>query len=212
MYNIPTFITFFISGKNPVIWVSPVRQLLFAIYLEIAHSIHLFVPNIFLSPLVLGRSSIIIDIRLVAYSIKLLSVKNRLCLIIDRLAATDYRSWNCNQFPSPVTLYLFMESCCFLFQLENTKFVETTRQLWMEERLWMFTKGLTARLVQSITFSFCIILGYETIKRFSLLEEYKSGVRWWPSTDLDLMTLNSFVMINRADVLAVSNSASVLEA
>lgn len=50
--------------------------------------------------------------------------------------------------------------------------------LWVEERLKMFTKGLSARLVQSACFSCSIILGYETIKRFSVNEEYKSYIRW----------------------------------
>lgn len=52
------------------------------------------------------------------------------------------------------------------------------RDLWREEGLWMFTKGLSARLVQSATFSFSIILGYETIKRVSVNEEYREYVRW----------------------------------
>lgn len=43
----------------------------------------------------------------------------------------------------------------------------------------MFSKGLSARLVQSICFSFTIILGYESIKRVSVLHEYKDHVRWW---------------------------------
>jgi solute carrier family 25 protein 44 len=50
--------------------------------------------------------------------------------------------------------------------------------LWLEEGLWMFSKGLSARLVQSVCFSFSIILGYETIKRFSVRQEYKDLVRW----------------------------------
>ncbi|XP_046749422.1 solute carrier family 25 member 44 [Diprion similis] len=50
--------------------------------------------------------------------------------------------------------------------------------LWVEEGLQMFTKGLSARLVQSACFSFSIILGYETIKRVSINDEYKSFVRW----------------------------------
>lgn len=53
------------------------------------------------------------------------------------------------------------------------------RILWIEEGLLMFTKGLSARLVQSACFSFSIILGYETIKRVSITEEYKSYIRWW---------------------------------
>ncbi|XP_050309774.1 solute carrier family 25 member 44 [Anthonomus grandis grandis] len=50
--------------------------------------------------------------------------------------------------------------------------------LWREERFRMFTKGLSARLVQSATFSFSIILGYETIKRVSVNDEYRDLIRW----------------------------------
>ncbi|KAB0797101.1 hypothetical protein PPYR_08095 [Photinus pyralis] len=52
------------------------------------------------------------------------------------------------------------------------------KDLWHEEGLKMFSKGLSARLVQSATFSFSIILGYETIKRISVNEEYKQFIRW----------------------------------
>lgn len=52
------------------------------------------------------------------------------------------------------------------------------KDLWYEEQLRMFTKGLSARLIQSATFSFSIILGYETIKRVSVNEEFKPLVRW----------------------------------
>ncbi|CAD5112079.1 DgyrCDS1322 [Dimorphilus gyrociliatus] len=63
-------------------------------------------------------------------------------------------------------------------QVEQTRFGVTVTQLWEEERWRIFMKGLSARLVQSVTFSFFIVLGYETIKRWSLLDEYKSSVRW----------------------------------
>jgi len=55
---------------------------------------------------------------------------------------------------------------------------EAFRILWDEERWGIFTKGLSARLVQSACFSFSIILGYETIKRLSVHEEHKEKVRW----------------------------------
>ncbi|KAJ6637879.1 Solute carrier family 25 member 44 [Pseudolycoriella hygida] len=51
-------------------------------------------------------------------------------------------------------------------------------ELWAEEKLRMFFKGLSARLVQSAVFSFSIILGYETIKRISIDDQYKHLVRW----------------------------------
>lgn len=52
------------------------------------------------------------------------------------------------------------------------------QQLWKEEKLNVFFKGLSARLVQSAAFSFSIILGYETIKRVSVNEQYKHLVKW----------------------------------
>uniref|UniRef100_A0A1B0CHC3 Putative carrier protein n=1 Tax=Lutzomyia longipalpis TaxID=7200 RepID=A0A1B0CHC3_LUTLO len=51
-------------------------------------------------------------------------------------------------------------------------------ELWAEEKMNMFLKGLSARLVQSAAFSFSIILGYETIKRISVKEQYKHLVKW----------------------------------
>jgi solute carrier family 25 protein 44 len=63
-------------------------------------------------------------------------------------------------------------------QVEGTKFEQAVHQLWKEDGAWLITKGLSARLVQSITFSFFIMLGYETIKRWSVLDEYKDQVRW----------------------------------
>lgn len=56
--------------------------------------------------------------------------------------------------------------------------LHTFKILWLEERLQIFTKGLSARLVQSACFSFSIILGYETIKRFSITDEYKHYIKW----------------------------------
>ncbi|KAJ8873713.1 hypothetical protein PR048_024547 [Dryococelus australis] len=55
---------------------------------------------------------------------------------------------------------------------------KTFHILWMEERLRIFTKGLSARMVQSCFFSFTIILGYETIKRVCINEEYREYIRW----------------------------------
>lgn len=67
----------------------------------------------------------------------------------------------------------------FALKVERTNsFFKTLRGLWIEEGLWMFSKGLSARLVQSVCFSFSIILGYETIKRISVKEEFKNKVKW----------------------------------
>ncbi|CAH0557718.1 unnamed protein product [Brassicogethes aeneus] len=64
-------------------------------------------------------------------------------------------------------------------QVQRLESMKTAfKDLWHEEGLRMFTKGLSARLIQSATFSFSIILGYETIKRISVNEEYKQYVKW----------------------------------
>ncbi|XP_053946013.1 solute carrier family 25 member 44 [Anastrepha ludens] len=52
------------------------------------------------------------------------------------------------------------------------------QELWREEHLNCFVKGLSARLVQSAAFSFSIILGYETIKRIAIDDQYKHQIRW----------------------------------
>lgn len=57
-------------------------------------------------------------------------------------------------------------------------FTRTATELWSEEKFRMFFKGLSARLVQSAAFSFSIILGYETIKRISVEDQYKHMVKW----------------------------------
>nr|CAG4634888.1 EOG090X08ST [Alona affinis] len=56
---------------------------------------------------------------------------------------------------------------------------QTFRILWREEGLQsMFTKGLTARLMMSVLYSFSIIVGYESVKRFSVKEQYRDQIRW----------------------------------
>lgn len=50
----------------------------------------------------------------------------------------------------------------------------TVKQLWQQEGLNLLFKGLTARLMHSSFYSFFIILGYETVKRNSLKEEYQN--------------------------------------
>ena len=74
--------------------------------------------------------------------------------------------------------FIFFSSCSWFLQVEGGSFRVTVGQLWEEDGVWMVTKGLSARLIHSITFSLFIILGYETIKRWSLLDEYKDRVRW----------------------------------
>lgn len=71
--------------------------------------------------------------------------------------------------------------CLFvvIFQVQRLDSMRTAfTELWAEERLHMFFKGLSARLVQSAAFSFSIVLGYETIKRIAINDEFKHLIRW----------------------------------
>lgn len=66
----------------------------------------------------------------------------------------------------------------FATQVQRTSYKAALRILWKEERFTVFTKGLSARMTQSCISSACIVAGYETLKRWSLLDEYKDQVRW----------------------------------
>lgn len=50
--------------------------------------------------------------------------------------------------------------------------IKVLKILWAEDNYKLFYKGLTARLSYSCFYSFLIILGYETVKKLSLKEEY----------------------------------------
>eukprot|EP00057_Strongylocentrotus_purpuratus_P011066 XP_011665540.1 PREDICTED: solute carrier family 25 member 44 [Strongylocentrotus purpuratus] len=55
---------------------------------------------------------------------------------------------------------------------------KTFRHLLAEEGMGGLTKGLTARLLSTIPTSLIIVLGYETIKRFSLRKELIESIQW----------------------------------
>lgn len=73
-----------------------------------------------------------------------------------------------------------MDVCRTRIQVEEKRrrVLPILRELWQQEGLDIFTKGLTARLSHSCVYSLFIIFGYETVKRISLREEYKGQVRW----------------------------------
>lgn len=52
------------------------------------------------------------------------------------------------------------------------------QKLWNEEHFNVFRKGLSARITQTSISSALIVAGYETLKRFSVYEEYKDKIRW----------------------------------
>lgn len=51
-------------------------------------------------------------------------------------------------------------------------------KIWFEEGISFFSKGLTARVIQSFFSSFFVVLGYETLKRWSVYDQYKDQIRW----------------------------------
>ena len=63
-------------------------------------------------------------------------------------------------------------------QVQRKPIPETVRLLWQTERFNVFNKGLTARMTSSIIYSVAIIFGYETVKKWSVHEEYKPKVKW----------------------------------
>jgi solute carrier family 25 protein 44 len=56
---------------------------------------------------------------------------------------------------------------------DRQSYVEIVNLVWQQERFNLFFKGLTARLTHSMLYSFFIMLGYESVKKMSLKDEYK---------------------------------------
>ena len=71
-----------------------------------------------------------------------------------------------------------IEKWSVLYLKDFICFSETLKHLWRTERFMIFKKGLTARMTSSIIYSVAIILGYETVKKWSVHEEYKPMVKW----------------------------------
>ena len=63
-------------------------------------------------------------------------------------------------------------------QVQRTSFSLALQRLWQEEGLRLLAKGLSARMTQSCISSAFIVAGYETLKRWSVKEEFKDQIRW----------------------------------
>jgi len=63
-------------------------------------------------------------------------------------------------------------------QVQRKPIPETLKHLWRTEGIKIFKKGLTARMTSSVIYSLAIIFGYETVKKWSVHEEYKPMVKW----------------------------------
>ena len=63
-------------------------------------------------------------------------------------------------------------------QVKRKPIPETAILLWKDEGFNIFRKGLTARMTSSLIYSVAIIFGYETVKKWSVHEEYKQKLKW----------------------------------
>lgn len=59
-----------------------------------------------------------------------------------------------------------------------SSYSSTVRKLWSEENFCILYKGLSARVTQNCLSSALISIGYETLKRLSIRDEYKNQVKW----------------------------------
>ncbi|KAI1715945.1 mitochondrial carrier protein [Ditylenchus destructor] len=63
-------------------------------------------------------------------------------------------------------------------QVHRTSYYTTMRRLVKYEGFHVFTKGLAPRMISSCIYSSLIMIGYETVKRWSVLPEYRNSIVW----------------------------------
>jgi len=63
-------------------------------------------------------------------------------------------------------------------QVHRQSIPDTIRTLWRSERWKVYSKGLTARMTSSSIYSLAVIFGYESVKKMSVLPQYKHLVSW----------------------------------
>lgn len=63
-------------------------------------------------------------------------------------------------------------------QVQRRTIPNTIRFLYANEGRNIFTKGLTARMTASSIYSLAVILGYESVKKMSVLPQYEQSVQW----------------------------------
>jgi len=63
-------------------------------------------------------------------------------------------------------------------QVHRRSIPDTIRTLWRTEQWKVFSKGLTARMTSSSIYSLAVIFGYESVKKMSVLPQYRDLVSW----------------------------------
>ncbi|KAH7721953.1 Protein Y43C5B.3 [Aphelenchoides avenae] len=71
-----------------------------------------------------------------------------------------------------------MEVFRIRLQVHRTSYRETLERMLRNEGWSIFTKGLPPRVISNSTFSCVFMIGYEVVKRFCVLPEYKHAVKW----------------------------------
>uniref|UniRef100_A0A7E4W1H7 Mitochondrial carrier protein n=1 Tax=Panagrellus redivivus TaxID=6233 RepID=A0A7E4W1H7_PANRE len=71
-----------------------------------------------------------------------------------------------------------MEVFRIRLQVQRGSYKETAERLIRNEGWTIFTKGLPPRLISNSIYSGIVMVGYEVVKRFCVLPEYKSAVKW----------------------------------
>ena len=118
----------------------------------------------------------------------LVRARVQVCCILNTSKPSDETFWNLN-FPeinkltSRAELGLSIESHGLLLsiyhnQVHRRSIPDTIRHLWRTERWSVFRKGLTARMTSSSIYSLAVIFGYESVKKMSVLPQYKHIVSW----------------------------------
>ncbi|EYB92199.1 hypothetical protein Y032_0197g1591 [Ancylostoma ceylanicum] len=71
-----------------------------------------------------------------------------------------------------------MEMFRIRLQVHRTDYRDTLARMIRNEKYYVFTKGLTPRLLSNSIYSCVVMVGYEVVKRFCVLPEYKEMVKW----------------------------------
>ncbi|CAB3409612.1 unnamed protein product [Caenorhabditis bovis] len=63
-------------------------------------------------------------------------------------------------------------------QVHRSSYPKTLKTMLTDEKMAIFTKGLTPRLIANSIYSGLVVVGYEIVKRLCVKEEYKERIKW----------------------------------
>lgn len=71
-----------------------------------------------------------------------------------------------------------MEMFRIRVQVHRTSYMDTLARIIRNEKRHIFTKGLAPRLLSNSIYSCVVMVGYEIVKRFCVLPQYRDCVLW----------------------------------